>query len=102
MSSKTNQSSGTAEYQPMAALATMCAATSSRIWREEKDSFLGKKKPAEQKDTESDEVTPVEASENTSSKDKQELDQCHRYSKKGQKDGPCKQQATVRPYQGIR
>ena len=101
MSLTNNQSPCTDEQQAMDALASVCAATSFRGWKEQKNSFLGQKRSAEQKDTESY-MTPVEALENPPPKDKQELGQCHRYSKKGQKDGCCKQQVTVQPYGGKR
>ena len=101
MSLTNNQSPCTDEQQAMDALASVCAATSFRGWKEEKNSFLGQKRSAEQKDTESY-MTPVEALENPPPKDKQELGQCHRYSKKGQKDDCCKQQVTVQPYGGKR
>ena len=67
----------------MAGLEMMSAATPSETYKTVRETFLGRERPAEQKDTESEEVTAVEAPENTPSKDKQELGQCHRYSKKG-------------------
>ena len=82
MSLNTNQSSGTANQQAMAALGILFGEPSSISKKELNKSFIGRKIPEEQ----SDEVTTVEYVENSPQNNNKELGQCHRYKKgpKGQ------------------
>ena len=68
MSSNTNQASGTANQQAMAALQALYGPTTSTTTKEVKKSFIGTKKPAEQ----SDEVAAVEDLDNPPLKNNQE------------------------------
>ena len=102
MSSKTNQSSTPSGDQHMPGLELLSAATSSESSKVARETFLGRERPAQQNDTNSEEVTAGETPRNTQVKENQDLSQCHWYKIKGKKDSRCKQPATVWSYQGIR
>ena len=73
MSSETNQSSTPSGDQHVAGLDLLFSTTISDSYKTVRDTFLGRDRPAEQKEAESDEVTNVEGHENLPPQDKQEL-----------------------------
>ena len=81
----------------MPGLELLSAATSSESYKAVRETFLGRERPAQQNDTNSEEVTAGETPQNTQAKENQDLGQCHRYKIKGKRDSRCKQPPTVRP-----
>ena len=86
----------------MPGLELLSSTTISHSYKAARETFLGRERPAEQKEAESDEVTNVEGHENIPPQDKPELGQCHRFKIKGQQNSRCEKPATVQPYKGVR